>query len=94
MFGGSGTTTTPTFGYLNDVWRFDATSSLWTWMGGTRNIDDAGFFGTLGVASASNLAPARVLAAVWRDPSGAVWMFGGYNGRGALSDLWKITVDP
>lgn len=93
LFGGGGYSATG-FGYLNDLWEFNPSLGEWTWMGGSNAIDQKGVYGTLGLASASNIPGARQYAMSWTDPSGNFWLFGGmgYDSTGAsdiLNDLWE-----
>jgi hypothetical protein len=67
-------------------------------MSGSELGDGPGTYGTLGTASASNLAAARVGAVSWIDNSANLWLFGGLgedpagtNSVGNLNDLWRFT---
>lgn len=66
----------------------------WTWMKGDNSIDNAGTYGTKGVASISNKPGARTSATTWRDNTGNLWMLGGLgmsnSAQGYLNDLWKF----
>ncbi len=96
MFGGANAV----LGYDNDLWRFDSTSKLWTWMGGTDRSGGSATlaFGTYKApASAGNYPAGRAEAATWTDASGNFWLFGG-NGQtpgnntfGAINDLWRYS---
>ena len=59
LFGGYGRDGYGNLGRLNDLWRYQPASNLWTWMGGSNLIDAAGVYGTLGVESATNQPGAR-----------------------------------
>jgi hypothetical protein len=79
---------------LNDLWKFDTSSSQWTWMGGSSTTDVAGTYGTQGSPSTINVPGARGGATTWVDSSGSFWLFGGWgydaNGNvGSINDLWK-----
>jgi len=94
LFGGFGNDSTGTLSLLNDLWEFDGTN--WTWVSGSQIGDGVGTYGTLGTASASNLATSRVGAVSWIDTSGNLWLFGGLgkdptdaNSSGNLNDLWR-----
>jgi hypothetical protein len=82
-------------GYFNDLWEYSA--GEWTWMGGSNSLSQAGSYGTLGVASLSNVPQARGRSAHWTDSAGNFWLFGGFgyiestNLSGHLSDLWKYS---
>lgn len=97
LFGGQGYDAAGNVGPLNDLWKFDTTSSLWTWEGGSTNVGAAGTYGTAGVAASSNAPGARYAGASWRDTAGNFWMLGatGYdsNGKlGTLNDLWTYST--
>jgi len=84
---------------LNDLWKYDRTAGAWTWMKGSSEIWARGSYGTYGVPAAGNTPGARHGAVSWTDPSGALWLFGGWNDttyaedRGNtveyFNDLWK-----
>jgi N-acetylneuraminic acid mutarotase len=80
-------------GNLNDLWKFDGTN--WTWVSGATTINQPGVYGTLGVASPSNIPGARGGSASWIDKNGNLWLFGGSGldstgTGGSLNDLWKF----
>ena len=60
----------------------------WTWMKGASTTGQSGIYGTRGTPAAANTPGARAFGVSWTDPSGARWLFGGYNGS-RLNDLWK-----
>lgn len=49
----------------------------WTWVSGSKMVNQKGIYGTLGAASAGNLPGARMGSVSWTDDSGALWLFGG-----------------
>ena len=91
LFSGSG-------GY-SDMWMFNTTTLYWTCESGVSanpNSSNAGIYGTMGTAAATNLPGARTSGASWTDSSGLFWMFGGYgtDGNGAatyMNDLWTFS---
>lgn len=96
LFGGAGYSASNN-DRLNDLWKFDVTTQLWTWIDGSDSADQRGTYGTQGVASINNVPGARDGAASWIDASGNLWLFGGYGFSsttipGILSDLWKFDV--
>jgi hypothetical protein len=96
LFGGKGFTETD-YGQLSDLWRFNQASGLWTWVHGSRTIDEIGVYGTRGVPAAGNHPGARENAGAWADSSGNLWLFGGYGlpsypSVGWLSDLWMFNT--
>jgi N-acetylneuraminic acid mutarotase len=97
LFGGEGYDMNSSLGYLNDLWKYDPTSSQWTWVGGANTVNSStGTYGTKGSASSSNIPGSRVGSASWIDSSGYLWLFGGYYSfsstegqNGYKNDLWK-----
>jgi hypothetical protein len=82
---------------LNDLWSYNPTSGLWTWVGGSNTTGNMGNYGAVGVAAAGNLPPARTDALSWVDSAGTFWLFGGLqlNTNGSylavLNDLWSYS---
>jgi N-acetylneuraminic acid mutarotase len=92
LFGGYGSDSTGAKGRLNDLWKFDG--SNWTWVSGANIVNQAGSYGTKGVASSSNIPGARNGSVSWIDSSGSLWLFGGWGydsagAKGNLNDLWR-----
>lgn len=93
LFGGLGYDSTGTQNYLNDLWKYNPSTSQWTWISGSNSMGQMGVYGTQGVSSSSNIPGARAAATSWIDSSGNLWLFGGagYGGGGNyLNDLWKF----
>jgi hypothetical protein len=81
--------------WSNDLWKYS--NGQWIWVGGSQ-ANSPGSYGTLGVASASNIPGSRAGAATWTDDSGHLWLFGGEGNDstgisatsfGYLNDLWQ-----
>ncbi|MBX7051588.1 MAG: hypothetical protein K1X54_06105 [Flavobacteriales bacterium] len=82
---------------LNDLWKYDPTTQMWTWMKGTSIDMSSGSYGTLGVESATSRPGARFSAASWIDNDGNLWLFGGNkpveSGSAQFyNDLWKYNI--
>ncbi|HEY2013235.1 MAG TPA: kelch repeat-containing protein [Bryobacteraceae bacterium] len=96
LFGGWGCPSYPYISYYcNDLWRFNPSTSQWTWMGGSDTSDQPGVYGTQGTAATTNIPGAREYPASWTDKSGNFWLFGGYGYDSAgtlcsLNDLWRF----
>ena len=103
-FGGFGADANDTIGALNDLWEFNPSTNLWTWMAGSStlgsscdqsgNCGHAGVYGTLGTPATVNIPGSRLDASAWTDSSGNLWLFGGEgfdaNGNlGYLNDVWR-----
>ena len=95
LFGGEGFISATTNGIFNDLWKYSPSTKEWTWVSGSDTINAGGVYGTLGVASASNVPGARGsggcgAALSWTDSSGNFWLFGGCGTNGILNDLWEF----
>jgi N-acetylneuraminic acid mutarotase len=94
LFGGCGTGGSGSNGCLNDLWKYS--SGEWTWIGGSNTTNQAGVYGTQGIASPANIPGSRSEAVTWIDASGNFWLFGGngydsVGGQGDLNDLWEYS---
>ena len=108
LFGGYGLDSSGQIGVLNDLWRFEPSTGLWTWMGGGSTFpsncvgqnpgcDFPPVYGTLQVAAAENHPGSRNSAVSWADRQGNLWLFGGWgvdsNQKfGLLDDLWEYSI--
>jgi hypothetical protein len=95
LFGGDLVGVNGPIGLLSDLWEFNPATREWTWVSGSSGLGSIGFYGTQGVASASNSPGARDKAVSWIDSSGDLWLFGGtgidsQGPAGYLNDLWKF----
>lgn len=97
LFGGEGYPLSGnTAGTLNDLWKYDTGSNVWTWIRGSAIINQAGTYGVLNTPAQSNLPGARTTHVGWVDNSNDLYLFGGYgqpaNGSaGDLNDMWKYS---
>jgi N-acetylneuraminic acid mutarotase len=96
LFGGAGFDSGDSDGYLNDLWRYSASSGMWTWMGGSSGGNAPGVYGTQGIEARANTPGARAGAVAWTDGSGNFWLFGGRGHDssgtiGVLNDLWRYS---
>jgi N-acetylneuraminic acid mutarotase len=96
LFGGGGYDSAGgSVGNLNDLWVFDPGTLEWTWVSGGDTMDQAGVYGTEGVADSLNAPGGREWAGSCLDPGGGLWLFGGWGNdvSGAslyLNDLWRF----
>jgi len=95
LLGGIGLDANGNSAPLSDLWMFNPSTTLWTWMGGSNTSGAAGVYGTPQTPAAGNMPGSRYFATSWTDSSGTAWLFGGYgkdgNGTyGYLNDLWKF----
>ncbi|MBL7749425.1 MAG: hypothetical protein JNM19_18435, partial [Chitinophagaceae bacterium] len=92
LFGGTGYSSSSQ-GYLNDLWKYEPASGMWTWVKGDNMVGRPGVYGTQGIASSLNKPGASYSSVSWTDASGNLWMFGGFgygsSSMGLLNSLWK-----
>jgi hypothetical protein len=89
LFGGVGPNGTT---LNNDLWQFNPTAKVWTWVSGSSTGNATGVYGTLGIPSTANVPGARYSALSWTDGSGNFWLFGGNAGTwDELNDLWEFS---
>ena len=76
---------------LNDLWKYDLQTNLWTYMQGDIYFYQKPVYGKKGVAAPANRPGARSNSVSWTDAYGKCWLFGGsgVNGSGA-NDLWQF----
>jgi N-acetylneuraminic acid mutarotase len=93
LFGGTGYAAA-NYGALNDLWKFNPSTGIWTWVSGDNTANLHGIYGTLGTAAVLNKPGARSGSVSWIDSSGNLWLFGGdgysASSTGELNDLWKF----
>jgi hypothetical protein len=85
-----------TYHFANDLWKYQPSTGLWTWVAGSTGTGTPGTYGMQGVAAAGNVPGGRKSSATWIDASGNLWLFGGvgYDGSGNtqhMNDLWKFS---
>lgn len=92
LFGGMGYgSDSASAGMLNDLWKYDPSNNVWTWISGSDSVDQPGTYGIKGVADSANVPGAKFRAASWLDLSGNLWLFGGGGpGYDHFNDLWKF----
>ena len=65
-------------GKLNDLWQFNISSSLWTWLSGGNIVDSYGVYGTKEVTSSSNFPGSRNGHSMVFDSNlSCIYVFGG-----------------
>ena len=87
-------------GWMNDLWKFDLSTNLWTWMHGDTTVTHVGVYGVKGVAAPTNRPGARISGVGWTDTLGNLWLYGGQgtaaaggsSSLGFLNDVWKYNI--
>lgn len=93
FFGGYGRGAS-TSGKLNDLWKYDPDTGLWTWMDGGTEANQPGSYDMQSNTVSTNIPGGRYDGVSWIGPNGKFWLFGG-NGidssgdAGNLNDLWS-----
>ncbi|GAA4325516.1 Kelch repeat-containing protein [Flaviaesturariibacter amylovorans] len=69
--------------------------TTWTWVKGPKEPYDGGNPGTMGVAAPGNVPMSRYSGSTFKDNSGNLWLFGGFNYLPApmyfyFNDLWQF----
>ena len=98
LMGGYGYSGGSGLGYLNDLWKYDILSNMWTYVNGSAFCFQPGTYGTMGTPSSSNTPGTRMGSASWTDASGDLWLFGGYGNTtssttiGYVNDVWRYNI--
>jgi len=94
IFGGYGfgalpSNNIPQTGLLNDLWRYNISSNIWTWMDGSSVVVSI----TGPIPPNNDTTPGyRSGSTTWVDSSDNLWLYGGgtLSGKDSYSDLWKF----
>jgi len=96
LFGGTGFGQAGGLNELNDLWKYDLVSNMWTWESGDLDGNVSGVYGMLCVAAVNNKPGARVASSAATDALGNLFLFGGIGyadgSEGWLNDLWKYNI--
>jgi len=100
LFGGLGSDSQGHGCYLNDLWEFDTSASLWAWEGGNQNcisymVGLPAVFSPLGTPAVGSSPGSLVTAGSWTSANGNLWLFGGeaidLHGHGYyVNDVWEF----
>jgi N-acetylneuraminic acid mutarotase len=85
FFGGYGCGERTCGSFVNNLWRFSPSSNMFAFMGGAKEMEGPGVYGTKGVPSPTNFPGARASPCGTVDEYGRLWLFGGF-GVGALAE--------
>lgn len=97
LFGGFGYDGVGGYGYLNDLWEYSIANNEWTWVSGSNTANALANYGTINVASPTNVPGGRCEGnASWVDSQNNLWLFGGMGydatSTGDLGDLWMFNI--
>jgi hypothetical protein len=90
---------------LNDLWKFNQGTGMWTWVSGSSTANQDGVYGSQATsnvatnAAASSVPGARWGSHGWVNPDGDLFLFGGFGygsnatqPTGFLNDVWEYDV--
>ncbi len=97
LFGGYGYDEVGAEGQLNDLWKFNCTTKIWTWMSGNKTRNAVGVYGTRLTPNPADYPGCRYGSVSWISANGTLWLHGGYGfndtvGLKRLNDLWKFDI--
>jgi N-acetylneuraminic acid mutarotase len=105
LYGGVGYDWDGMRGTLGDLWKFDTSTLMWTWISGSKTAawkNDGNptglpaIYGTKGVPDPTSFPGSRLGAVSWADAGGPLWLFGGVASHWTATDdqlhndLWKF----
>lgn len=79
---------------LNDLWRFEPATGLWTWLHGSTISEAPAVYGVKGVPSITAVPSARQDALTTVGNDGLLYLFGGFStgsSKGYNNDLWRYS---
>lgn len=89
LFGGG----VGTVSYFNDLWSYDVTTNVWTWIKGSNTVNQTGTYGSYWAIDPANNPGARQVSVALKDNQNRVFVFGGQGygtaaTSGILNDIW------
>jgi hypothetical protein len=91
----------PSGAILNDLWEFNITTKMWTWVSGANLANQTGNYGAqatsnLSTGAAANFPGSRWGSVAWSDSNSNLWLYGGWgygttttDPTGFLNDIWE-----
>ncbi|MBP9102431.1 MAG: hypothetical protein KBF82_01110, partial [Chitinophagaceae bacterium] len=95
LFGGSGQTTSSSTGNLNDLWSYNATTNIWTWVKGDNVLNVDNVYGVQNIPDINNKPGGRYSSAGWADNTGNLWLFAGNRNSTFpydFNDMWRYNI--
>ncbi|HVZ58005.1 MAG TPA: kelch repeat-containing protein [Chitinophagaceae bacterium] len=96
MFGGIGYDGSGTLGNLSDLWEYDITNNVWTWVNGSNTANTSGSYPALGNSNPANAnGPGGRYYGITFRVGNVLYLFSGFGYDGAgntgyLNDLWSF----
>ncbi|MEO7309089.1 MAG: kelch repeat-containing protein [Chitinophagaceae bacterium] len=90
MFGGQYFSSQIGFLSLNDLWKYNPSTNMWTWMKGDSTVNAGSIYGTLGIEADSVKPTASYGSVSWADGTGFLWLYVGLDASGSYpANLWR-----
>jgi len=88
LFGGCDVT----YQSYNDLWEYNVSTGIWTWLSGSPNLNDGGQYGVIGSAWDQYYPSGRSTNFFWTDTAGNFWIGGGTQHQNDLmfQDIWEL----
>lgn len=91
LFSGAGYDENGVLGAMNDLWKFDPSTSEWTWISGSKTANSTGF-GTPNTESSTIVPTQRFAYDFWVEPNKFIWAFGG-GGSSQNIFMWRYNME-
>ena len=90
LFSGLGTNGVDDF---NDMWEYNISTNMWTWMSGADTLEGPGNYGPLGASAVNYYPSARSCNFYWQDSLYNFWLIGGtdFKTNNFYNDVWKFS---
>jgi Galactose oxidase, central domain/Kelch motif len=94
LYGGLGLTTSGTNGYLNDMWRFNPSDLMWTWISGSATINPPASYSPLGTYGTSYTPGARAAGGLAPNSAGTelIFFLGSRAFNSYVGDVWNFRL--
>lgn len=93
LFGGFGYASTVSTGDMNDLWKYNTVTGLWTWVKGSSIANALGVYGTQGTTNINNTPGAHEFRKGEVDANGNFILIAGYGNNasstGFLNEVWS-----
>ncbi|MGB3076109.1 MAG: kelch repeat-containing protein [Chitinophagales bacterium] len=92
LFGGYWINPSIGWEYYTDLWKYNIATNMWTWMGGSQEVDQPGNYGIKGIPDTANIPRSRTCNCSWTDTAGNFYLFGGttlFPFQLQFNDVWR-----
>ncbi len=93
FFGGK-TSVSYTASEYNTIWKYNISTNMWSWIGGSDQPNINGVYNAMGQENALNTPSARYGSCSFKDQQGNIFIYGGYHQTPTMNyyynDLWKF----